>query len=191
MDKTSILKLCIAINVIFLSIFFSSFVIFNNGESNYFRFGWYDNFTFISITIDSQERYFSLCFFIVILNISEIFLNDIAYPLINFSTYNPYKVEISDFSRSELEFYSNIIYFVQGSKKLLQIATTVSQIDLAFITLLSSQSSIYFVIKFLLDKKKFIKDSENNSSIIENDSYQYMSVSYDTNDHFTGSINIV
>ena len=77
------------------------------------------------------------------LNISEIFLNDVAYPIINFSTYNPYKTEIHDFTEGQLTFYSNIIYLVQGFKRLLQIATTVSQIDLAFLTLLSSQISIF------------------------------------------------
>lgn len=159
MNKLFILKLCVGVNIFFLTIFISCFFIFNNGESNYFRIGWSDNFLFISMYIDTPVKYFTLCFFIVTLNISEIFLNDVAYPLINFSTYNPYKLEIHDFTRNELEFYSNIIYFVQGAKKLLQIATTVSQIDLAFLTLLSSQISIFFVIRYLLNKKQFLSSN--------------------------------
>ena len=156
MNKLFILKLCVGVNIFFLMIFVACFFIFNNGESKYFRIGWSDNFIFISMYIDTPVKYFTLCFFIITLNISEIFLNDVAYPLINFSTYNPYKLEITDFTRNQLEFFSNIIYFVQGSKKLLQIATAVSQIDLAFITLMSSQVSIFFVIRYLLNKKNFL-----------------------------------
>ena len=160
MNKLFILKLCVSINLFFLTIFILSFFIFNNGTSNYFRIGWSDDFLFVSMYIDTPQKYFTLCFFIMTLNISEIFLNDVAYPIINFSTYNPYKTEIHDFTRNELEFYSNIIYFVQGTKKLLQIATTVSQIDLAFLTLISSQISIFFVIRYLLNKKNFIQNLE-------------------------------
>ena len=125
-------------------------------------------------TSSVPQRYFTLCFFIITLNISEIFLNDVAYPLINFSTYNPYKVEIYDFTQSELEFYSNIIYFIQNSKRLLQIATAVSQIDLACLTLLSSQGSIFFVIRYLLNKKQFLIDEESNNESI----HKYVSVPY-------------
>ena len=181
MNKIFILKLCVAVNMIFLAIFVACFFIFNNGQSTYFRIGWSDNFLFVSMYINTPQRYFTLCFFIVTLNISEIFLNDVAYPLINFSTYNPYKLEIYDFTQSELEFYSNIIYFVQNAKRLLQIATAVSQIDLAFITLLSSQASIFFVIRYLLNKKRFLTGEqccdENEESTNES-MYKYVSVPY-------------
>ena len=173
MDKVFILNLCIAVNLFFLLIFILSFFIFNSGESDYFRVGWSDNFVFISMYIDTPFKYFTLCFFIMTLNISEIFLNDVAYPIINFSTYNPYKTEINDFTQGQLTFYSNTIYFVQGAKKLLQIATTVSQIDLAFLTLLSSQISIFFVIKYLLNKKTFISNNSfNNIRYHDIESYQ-------------------
>lgn len=155
MNKINILKICIFVNLLFLSIFISCFFIFNNGESTYFRIGWSDNFLFVSLYIDTPFKYFSLCGFIITLNVSEIFLNDIAYPIITFSTYNPYKNTILDFTRNELEMYSNIIYFIQSSKKILQIATTVSQVDLACISLVSSQISSYFAIRYLLDNKQF------------------------------------
>ena len=75
----------------------------------------------------------------------------------------------------------NIIYFVQNAKRLLQIATAVSQIDLAFITLLSSQASIFFVIRYLLNKKRFLPREqccdENEESTNES-MYKYVSVPY-------------
>ena len=160
MENKYILQVCTVINLFFLLFLFGCFFIFNDHTSNYFRMGWHKDFVFISITIDNPLKYFLLIFFISIVNVTEIFLNDLAFPIINFSTYNPYKTEITDFTRFELEFYSNTIYFIQGAKKLFQIATVVSQIDLAFITIMSSQISIYFVIKYFLDKKRFISNNQ-------------------------------
>ncbi len=88
---------------------------------------------------------------------SEIFLNDLASPIIQFSTYNPYKNNIGDFSRFELELYSNLIYFIQTSKRLVQVIITLSQIDIAFISLISSQISAFLAIRYLLDNKSFNK----------------------------------
>ena len=176
MENKYILQVCTAINLFFLLFLVGCFFIFDDHTSNYFRIGWHKDFVFVSITIDNPLKYFLLIIFISILNITEIFLNDLAFPIINFSTYNPYKTEIHDFTRLELEMYSNVLYFIIGAKRLFQIATAVTQIDLAIITLLSSQVSIYFVIKYFLDKKRFISNNQyievptNYGSI--NSSYQ-------------------
>ncbi len=155
MEKILLLKLCILINLIILFIS-TIFLFFSNKESsNYFQIGWSENFTFVSIEINTPERYFTLCLFIISLNISEIFLNDIAGPLIQFSTYNPYKNEIKDFTRFELELYSNIIIFIQLCKRFIQIFVILSQIDIALISLVSSQVSASFVIHYLLNQKYF------------------------------------
>lgn len=158
MDKILILKTCIAVNLFFLFIFIISFFVLNSDNSSYFRFGWSDTFVFVSMTIDTPLKYITLCLFIIILNMSEIFLNDLACPIIQFSTYNPYKTNIGDFSRFELEMYSNLIFFIQSSKRLVQVITTLSQIDMAFISLLSCQLSAGLTIRYLLDNKSFDKD---------------------------------
>ena len=50
-----------------------------------------------------------------------------------------------------------VVDFILTSKKLLQIAITLSQIDIAFISLISSQLSAYVTIKYLLDQKEFVR----------------------------------
>lgn len=155
MDKIFILKICVFINFVFLFLFLITCIVFNNNESTYFSIGWSSNFTFISITIDTPLKYFSLCAFIITMNASDVFLNDAAGPLITFSTYNPYRIDINDFTRFELEFYSNIISFIKLAKGLLFIATTVSHFDLALLSLISSQVSVFLVVKYLLDNKNF------------------------------------
>ena len=171
MNKIKILKLCLIVNISFLLLFIISFFVLNNQDSSYFRVGWSESFVFVSVTIDTPLKYFLLCGFISLLNITEVFLNDIAYPLINFSTYNPYKTKITEFSRFELEFYSNAIYLTGALKKMLQIFIALSQIDIAFISILSSQISVSLAINYLLNNKEFI----------DND---YIDLSYNSiNDH--------
>lgn len=162
MDKKFILNLSLSINAFFLFTMCSCFFIFNNGKSTYFRFGWSDDFTFVSISINNSVRYFSLITYISCLNISEVFLNDIAWPIITFSTYNPYHKQILEFKKWELEVYSNLVSFVQHSKKIIFIASVVSQIDIAIIGLLSSQLSAFIAIRWLLDHKQFEKDKNTN-----------------------------
>ncbi len=156
MEKILLLKLCIYVNIGILFLSILSFFVFNNVSSSYFSIGWSDNFIFVSVIIDTPLKYFILCLFIIILNVSEIFLNDLASPLIQFSTYNPYKIDINDFSRFELEAYSNVIFFIQICKRFLIVVVTLSQIDIAVISLVSSQISASFVIHYLLDQKKFL-----------------------------------
>ena len=53
---------------------------------------------------------------------------------------------------------SNLIFFIQTSKRLVQVITTLSQIDIAFMSLVSSQVSASLAIKYLLDNKTFQKE---------------------------------
>lgn len=160
MNKILILQICVLINILLITLFTSSFFIFNNQSSNYFNFGWSDNFIFVSIKINTCFKYFALCFFIFLFNISEILLNDIAYPIIHFSTYNPYNNKIDDLSRFNLEFYSNVVFFIQTFRKLSQVLITLSQIDVAFISLITYQISAFIAIRYLLSNKKFNEDNE-------------------------------
>ena len=104
--------------------------------------------------INTASKYFAFCGFIVIFECFRSINDNIAGPLIQFSTYNPYKREVSDFSRYELELYSNAVIFIQISKKLLQIFIILSQVDIALISLLSSQLSASYAINYLLNQKR-------------------------------------
>lgn len=117
MNKPLLLKISISVNLVIMLLFL--FIYFFHPQSqytSYFHIGWSNNFVFIGMPINSPIRYFSLCGFIVIMNVSEILMDNIAVPLIQFSTYNPYKSNISDFTRLELELFSNILFFIQISK---------------------------------------------------------------------------
>ena len=163
MNKIHVLNISIIINLLFLFIFMGSLFAYNKEPSSYLQVGWSNNFVFASVIINNPLKYSLLCLFIIILNISEIFLNDIATPLIQFTTYNPYKIIIHDFSKCELQAYSNIIFFIQTTKKFIQIYVTFSQIDIAIISIVSSQAGVAMAIRYLLDKKTFVRPIENTN----------------------------
>lgn len=177
MDKVFILNLCILLNLLFLFIFVYCFFSTDDQTSNYFRIGWSDYFYFVSMPINTPFKYFSLCLFIFVLNITEIFLNDLASPIIQFSTYNPYKNNISDFSRNQLEIYSNLIFFIVTVKKFVQVVVILSQIDIAIISLISSQISAFLAIRFLLNNKTF---QRQNYEIVQNNFPTYNSINEST-----------
>tara|TARA_B100001175_G_scaffold316103_1_gene329174 strand:- start:1217 stop:1735 length:519 start_codon:yes stop_codon:yes gene_type:complete len=164
MNKSKLLKTSIYTNLFILFIFIYCFSISNKEQSSYFNIGWSNEFVFISMPINTAYKYFAFCGFIIISNVSEVLMDNIAGPLIQFSTYNPYKNEVSDFSRYELELYSNAVIFIQISKKLLQIFIILSQVDIALISLLSSQLSASYAIHYLLNQKVFVS---NNDAYIE------------------------
>ena len=156
MNKKQKLKLCIYINLLLTIITLFSLFIYNNYQSSYFRFGWSKDFIFISFNINTPIRYFILCFFIILINISDVFMTEIADPILQFTTYNPYKEIIEDFTKYDLQMYSNIIFFLHTfTKKFLHILITVSQIDIAFLSIITSQISGMIIINFLLKEKKF------------------------------------
>lgn len=176
MDKILLLKTCIYINLSIIGLFISSFFVFDHYNSHYFNFGWSNEFVFMSIPIDNPFKYFTFCGFIIVMNISEIFIDYIASPIIQFTTYNPYKNEICDFSRFELELYSNTIFFIQSSKRLIQVFIVLSQLDIAIISLLSSQVSVYLAIKYLLQYKTFIGDNRIFTTTHSYQNPQYVTI---------------
>ncbi len=155
MNKIALLKFCIYVNLIIMFMFGTSFYAFHKYNSQYFRVGWSESFIYVSIPIDTPFKYFLLCSFIVAMNVSEICMDSIATPLIQFSTYNPYKTQINDFSRMELEIYSNTIYLLQNLRRFITIFTILSQVDIALISLVSCQTTAGIIIKYLLDQKNF------------------------------------
>ena len=63
----------------------------DNGESTYFRYGWHDDFVLVSVPINNKYRYIGAVFFVVITRVGEVFIGEIANPVIGFNIYNPDK----------------------------------------------------------------------------------------------------
>ena len=59
--------------------------ILDNGESKYFRYGWHDDFILISVPINNKSRYISAVIFVVLTRVGEVFIGEIANPIISFN----------------------------------------------------------------------------------------------------------
>lgn len=160
MEKAFLLRISITMNFIIMMIIIGCVSFFHelDGYNSYFNIGWSEKFMFISININNPYKYFTLCSFVILMNVTEILMDNIAVPIIQFSTYNPYKSTIIDFNRNELEIYSNLLFFIQTTRRFVLIFITLSQIDIAIISWASSQTSAYFAIKYLLDNKYFSRE---------------------------------
>ena len=163
MNNKKKIKLSMYINLFILLFVMGSFVIFNDFHSDYFRLGWSSDFEFVSVNIDTGLKYFCLCLLIIITNISDVLINEIADPILYFNTYNPDKKIISEFTKKELILYSNTIFLIHLLKKFIQVLISVSQIDVAIISIISTQVSGIIAIHLLLKEKKFV--SKNHSQI--------------------------
>jgi hypothetical protein len=148
------LLLCLSLNVFILSTSFV-YIFFFGGPSTYRQFGYNENLIFLSIKIDTFDKYAFLLFFITMINASKVAVDNIATPILNFSIYNPDKKTILDISKYELIFFGNSIYLLTNLRRLLLTLVSISQIDLAIWSILSSQLFSGYVINTLLNEKTF------------------------------------
>jgi hypothetical protein len=87
--------------------------------------------------------------------VSKVAVDNVAMPILNFSIYNPDKKTIFDLSKNELILFGNSIYLVTNLRRLLLTLISISQIDLALWSIISSQIFSAYVINSLLNEKIF------------------------------------
>uniref|UniRef100_A0A6C0FI65 Uncharacterized protein n=1 Tax=viral metagenome TaxID=1070528 RepID=A0A6C0FI65_9ZZZZ len=136
--------------------------ILDNGESKYFRYGWHDDFILISVPINNRIRYIYATIFVVLTRAGEVFIGEIANPIIGFNIYNPDKKVITDFTKNELQFYGNTLYIIDSTRYIFKVMVLVTQIDLAFISMLAGEIVSLITIRMLLNEKDFIKVNTND-----------------------------
>lgn len=136
----------------------------DNGESKYFRCGWHDDFILISVPINDKSRYICAVIFVVLTRAGEVFIGEIANPIIGFNIYNPDKKVITDFTKNELQFYGNTLYIIDSTRYIFKVMVLVTQIDLAFISMLSGEIISFITIRMLLNEKEFIKKEKKDIS---------------------------
>lgn len=159
MKQLNKIRICLILNVSVVS--FISYYITNFAEnSKYFRFGPHENFIFISVPIDTNEKYISLLVLIFFNDLIRVLVQEIGEPILGFTVYNPDKKEINEFSKFQLYFYANSIYFVNNIRYIFNLLINITQIDIALFSILIEQIVSGIVIYFLLNEKKFINEKQ-------------------------------
>ena len=166
------LKICLLGNVVLLIFVLALVVIFRDDKSKYLRWGPQDDLIIISVAINDYTRYFLFLLCIMIVNISDVLIGEIAMPILGFNIYNPDKPKITDFTKNELQFYGNAMYLINAVKSILLILVNISQIDIALWGVVVSETASLFTIRMLLNEKEFVKDNnevELSQNLMEGD----------------------
>ena len=166
------LKLCVVSNIFLLVLLISLLFRFSTNKNPYWNYGPNENLTIISVHINTWNKYYILLGFIVLFRISQVIIDEISGPIIGFNIYNPDKIFITEFSKNELHLYANLMYLINGIRSALLVMITISQVDIALFSVLISQITSIFTIRYLLNEKKFVINSyQNIPSSNKNDLY--------------------
>jgi len=156
---------CLAMNVAILMAVFAIVFVFKDPNSKYFRFGPNEDLFLISVKIDTWSKYFVSLFTIGIIRIGEVIVKEIGSPILGFNVYNPDKKVITDFTKNELNFLANTMYFVNGLRGVCMVVISISQIDIALISVIVSEITSIWTVRLLLNEKSFEDDQTSPSTV--------------------------
>lgn len=148
-------RFCLIINFISLISMIGLIVIFKNDDSKYFRIGPYNDLNLISVTIDTWTKWIIVVIFLCIMGVIDVIIRELGLPVLDFNVYNPDKKVITDFTRNELNYLSNSMFMVSAIKGVFNTVISITQLDLALITVIVKELTSIVAIRFLLNEKKF------------------------------------
>jgi hypothetical protein len=158
MDSKSKLRFC-AILYTFLIILIIILVFYFRTYDTYFRWGVPTKqetpLIILSVKIDNYYKYTLLLCLITVVRIVKVLVSEIADAILEFTIYNPDKKVIKDFTKCELQFYGNYIYFIDSLRYVFTLMITITQIDLAVFGVIIDQITTLFTIRLLLNEKSF------------------------------------
>ena len=161
------LRYCVILNFILFFIILFVILICKDNNNYYMTYGPNDNLYVLSIKINTQQKYIFLQFFLLFVEFSRVFTNEIASPILGFNIYNPDKKIITEFTKNELQLLANMMWLINSLTNSLFVMITISQIDIAILRTIYSEITTIITIRMLLNEKKFIY--EDNVEPIELD----------------------
>lgn len=146
--------LCLVGNVVLLLSVITINVVLND-ESKYFRFGPNEDLVIISSKINTTGRYVALLIVISLMNVVTVVVEEMGMPVLGFNVYNPDKKHITEFTKNELNFLANAMYFTSGLRNALMVMVTVSQVDIAMFSVIVKEITSIVTVRMLLNEKIF------------------------------------
>jgi hypothetical protein len=89
------------------------------------------------------------------MNCIKVVVSEIGEPVLVFNVYNPDKNVITDFSRQQLLFYANGMFFISNVRRVFETMITVTQFDIAIFSIVLEQLVSVVVVCFLVHEKRF------------------------------------
>ena len=147
---------CTAANLLVLSVVTILIVVFKDKNSKYFRFGPQDDLEVISIFLNTWTKYLIFVSILASLKACEVFVHEFGFPIISFRVYDPDKKVITDFSKNELQIYTNVMCLATSLRYIMFTVVSVTQIDIALINCVIAEFTGIFTTRALLNKKNFV-----------------------------------
>ena len=154
--------LCLIGNIITMILVLIFVCIFRDDSSKYFRFGPNEDLIVISILINTWNKWFGLILFIGIIKSCDVLVNELGSPILGFRIYNPDKKVIDDFTKNELNFLANAMWFTNSFRTVLMVVVNITQFDIALSGMIMSEILSIFTVRHLLNTKKFVKSKSEN-----------------------------
>ena len=137
-------------------------------DSTYINYGPNDELSVLNVKIDNIKKYMILQLFLLFIEFSRVFINEIASPLLAFSIYNPDKKIITDFTKNELQLLDNLLWLINSLISTLFIMITITQIDIAVLRVIYSEITTIITIRLLLNEKEFINENDLSKNLLQN-----------------------
>ena len=157
--------LCLIGNFITMILVLVVVTIFRSDKSTYFKFGPSEDLIVISVEINTWKKWILLNVFIWLVKGCDVMVNEIGSPILGFRVYNPDKKNIDDFTKNELNFLANAMWFVNGFRSVLMAVVTITQVDIAFSGMIVSEFVSIFTVRHLLNCKTFNKKKNDLTNI--------------------------
>ncbi len=150
------LILCILGNLLSLALVLGA-VLLCDRSGTYWNIGPNENLVVISIHVNTAGKYVGLLFLILFVNVMKVLSEEIGMPILGFNIYNPDKKIITEFTKNELQLYGNSMFMISAIRGIFMTLFIVSQIDIAFWSVIIREIASFFTIRMILNEKQFVK----------------------------------
>lgn len=155
------LTTCVKINTCVILI--GILICFSNADFRKIRFGPSDDLYVVSIQVNTFPLYIGFALYIIIIQISLLFTEEFALPVIEFSVYNPQCEIIDSFEELELMVLTVGVFVTKGILKGLKLLLAVESIDSIVLLFLAEELVTVYTVSILLKQKKFVTRTQDLS----------------------------
>lgn len=127
------------------------------------RYGYSKELVVLGVTIDTLDKYLILQCIIFMVEFLHSIIYEYANPIMYFNVFNDQKKYITEFSKFELQFYAQSLWFITSLKHGFMLLVSISQIDITICKIIYSEIAVVIVIRNLLNNKIFIKNKEDSN----------------------------
>lgn len=158
MNLTINRKLQIAITSNLLLLLSTIGVIYTFADRDVLRVGYSKDLVVLGITIDTLDKYLMLQLIIFLVEFFHSIIYEFANPIMYFQVFDAKHKYITDFTKLELQFYAQTLWFVTSLKTGFMMLVSITQIDITVCRIIYSEIAVVIVIRNLLNEKIFVKN---------------------------------